>query len=168
MGFADQDLEVFYHSVLQRISRGLRSRGGEAEKRKRRPITRDILLKLLKECDQSTSDGANIHAALCVAFAGFLRMGEFTYDAADRLTDDFDEWHITRDSIVLSNDHMTLTLPASKTDCFRKEVSIPISATGDEACPVKSLRHLLTTFPGRTRDPLFKGSNGFSKKQIIS
>jgi hypothetical protein len=31
----------------------------------------------------ANKDNANVHAAFCVAFAGFLRMGEFTNTATD-------------------------------------------------------------------------------------
>ena len=74
------ELEVYSHPILQRIIAGLQRLYGEGDTRERRPITRDILLKLISRFDQRTFEGANLHAAFCLAFAGFLRMGEFTYD----------------------------------------------------------------------------------------
>jgi hypothetical protein len=43
------------------------------------PITRDLLLRILARLDTNTPEGATHHAAFCTAFAGFLRVGEFTW-----------------------------------------------------------------------------------------
>lgn len=77
------ELEVYSHPMLQRIIAGLRRLYGQGDTRERRPITRDILLKLISRFDQTTLEGANLHAAFCLAFAGFLRMGELTYDKVE-------------------------------------------------------------------------------------
>lgn len=65
--------------MLQRIIAGVWRLYGEGDTCERPPITRDILLKLISRFDQTTLEGANLHAAFCLAFAGFLRMGDFTY-----------------------------------------------------------------------------------------
>lgn len=84
------DMEAFHHSMLQRIMTGIRRLRGERDKRERRPITRDILLKLIGLLNKRTLDGASLHAAFCTAFAAFLRCGEFTYTSGEAIAPDFD------------------------------------------------------------------------------
>ena len=59
-----------------------------------------------------------------------------------------------------------MTLPASKIDPFRHGVSIPIAATGDEACPLASLNNLFTRFPKALNEPLFGIGRKFSRKLV--
>ncbi|KAL2036351.1 hypothetical protein N7G274_010933 [Stereocaulon virgatum] len=112
MGYTD--LGVFHNPMLQRIIAGIRRCRGEAETKERRPITRDLLLKMLILCDRSTLAGANLYAAFCLAFAGSLRIGEFTYSADERADPDFASWFLIRRSITLHEDRLELSLPASK------------------------------------------------------
>ena len=67
------------------------------------------------------------------------------------------------------DDHLVLTLSASKIDPFRKEVSIPIAATGDVACAMASLRNLYERFPASAYAPLFQAdeSKPFSANYVI-
>ena len=120
------ELEVYSHPILQRIIAGLRRLYGEGDTCKRRPITRDILLKLISRFDQTTLEGANLYAAFCLAFAGFLRMGEFIYD---KVEGNFRSWNLTRGSISLRGDRLLLVLPASKTDPFRQSVTVKGAAS---------------------------------------
>ena len=85
---------------------------------------------------------------ICLAFAGFLHMGEFTW-ARGELNAEFQNWHITQGSVLLGEDWVQLSLPASKTDPFRQGVTLTIAATGGEACAVAALKHLF----GRFRPP---------------
>ena len=117
MGYID--LSVFQNPLLQRIIAGIRRMRGEAEIKERHPITRDLLIRILYLCDDNTIAGANLHAVFCLAFAGFLCIGEFTYSADDRAAPDFASWFLTRRSITLHEDYLELSLPASKTDPFR-------------------------------------------------
>ena len=127
--------EIFENdSQIKRIMRGVQivlgnsNTGRQAE---RAPITRDILIRLVQRCDDSYN-GIAIRAAMCIAFAGFLRTGEFTYEKWDTGS------HImmvSRRSIQFGKDSVTLTLPKSKTDVFGKGTPIPMPATGDAICP---------------------------------
>ena len=74
------ELEVYSHPILQKIIAGLQKLYGEGDTRECWPITRNILLQLISRFDQTTLEGANLYSAFCLAFAGFLRMGEFTYN----------------------------------------------------------------------------------------
>lgn len=142
MGF--DDLSVFHHPQLQRIIAGSRRLHGEADTKERRPITKNLLLQILPHFDTSEHDGATLHASFYLAFAAFLRVGEFTYSKRDLQQEDFEQWFLTRRSVRLYDDRLELTLPASKTDPFRRGITLTVAASGDDACAVKALRHLFT------------------------
>ena len=55
-------------------------------------------------------------------------MGEFIWSQSDR-TSDFKQWHLN-----FQDDALQLTLPSSKTDPFRRGVTLTIAAVDDEAC----------------------------------
>ncbi len=163
MGF--EDLAVFHHPLLQRVINGVRRLRGEADTKERRPITRDLLLRVLSQFDTTTRQGATLHASFCLAFAAFLRVGEFTWTEAD-LKDDFQRWHITRRSVTLHDDHLELTLPSSKTDPFRRGITLSIAAANDGGCPIRSLRNLFNRFPADASSPLFDTGKAFSRKFV--
>lgn len=162
------DLEVFQHPMLQRIIAGIRRLRGEKDTRERRPITRDILLKMLGLLDTNVYDDANLHAAFCLAFAAFLRCGEFTYAAKDLGASDFESWYLTKKSVVLQSDQLTITLPASKTDPFRQGITLTVAASNDNACAVKSLKHLFEKFPTASNAPLFDQSKGAFTREFVT
>jgi integrase len=182
MGMGGDDLEVFRHPRVQRVIRGIKIFHGarEGDLRERLPITRDLLLRMLAKLDTNTLEGATYHAAFCTAFAGFLRVGEFTWTAAEWLLGaaDFSKWHVTRRSVQFLDDdsRLYLTLPASKTDPFRMGITITIAAASDAACPVKSLRHLFEKYPLPSYSPLFTLScdpwaaidSAFTRTKVIS
>ena len=74
-------LAVFHHPQLQRMIAGIRRLRGEPNTKERCPITKDVLLRLLPLLNKASRGGIIIYATLCLAFAGFLRVGEFTYSA---------------------------------------------------------------------------------------
>lgn len=80
-----EDLSIFHHPAINRLVTGIKRRHGEANRRDRLPVTRDILLQLLKRLNGAIESHAIIHAAYCLAFAGFLRAGEFTYLLGKRI-----------------------------------------------------------------------------------
>ena len=87
-----------------------------------------------------------LRAAFTLAFAGFLRVGEFTYRGTDlELGPAFSNWFLTKGSIrfIARGQHMEVTLPASKTDPFRKGIKLIIASTGDEGCPVRAMKGLI-------------------------
>ena len=58
---------------------------------------------------------------------------------------------------------LLLTLPASKTDPFRRGITLTIAAAGDSACAVTALYHLVTTWRAGPRAPLYALSHFSSK-----
>ena len=105
----------------------------------------------------------NIAVAACIAFAGFLRVGEFTYSAADlRNGHTFTATKLTRSDIrfSLTLDHALLTLKRSKTDRNHEGVSIVLAATNDVACPVEALSKLFLHDQQPASAPLFALSSG--------
>ena len=166
IGYADSDIEQFHHPMLQRIVNGIRRLRGDTPKRERRPITRDILLQLVHQFDQTTLTGATNHAAFCLAFAGFLRIGEFTWNNIN--TSDFGQWSPIRGSILIGGDKLELTLLSSKTDPFRKGVIIVIAAVSGEACAVASMRNLTRRFPAGLITPLFNPGFPYTRGHVTA
>jgi len=144
-------------------------------RRTRSPLTHLHLLRLLHHLESSDYDLTLLRAAFTLAFAGFLRVGEFTYQEADiQLGLLFHKWFITKASIRISVDstHMGLTLPASKTDPFRKGIKLTIAASQDKGCPVdaiKQLRRIDTHRPSTA--PLFcvgrHNQSPFSREYVV-
>ena len=113
-----------------------------------------------------TYDDTNLRAAFCTAFAGFLRMGEFTWiswTTTSHLT------KLSRRSVEFTpNNNIILHLPSSKTDQFRLGTSIPIAASNDTTCPVAALRYLFTHYPWPPDAPLFFNShNSFDYSWVL-
>lgn len=165
MGYTD--LGVFHNPMLQRIIAVIRRLRGEAGTKERRPITRDVVLRILTFCNENTWTGANLYAAFCLAFAGFLRIGELTCSADDRVEPEFATWFLARRSVALHDDYLELSLPASKTDNFRRGLTILTASAADEECPVAASRHLFHCFPGPRLAPLFNMGSGSLRQWVM-
>lgn len=126
----------------------------------------DLLLQMLATFDVSTLLRATMHAAFCLAFAGFLRTGEFTYSAEDRKDTDFAKQFLTRRLVAFCNDHLELSLPVAKTDPFRQVVTILIARAGDDACAFSSLQYLFHRFLAARDASLFDAGSGFSRQRV--
>ena len=74
---------VFNDPRIELVIRGGKGVYGEGDKKLRLPLTAPILCKVVNEI-RDDYDGINLKAALCVAFAGFLRSGESTWDNSAR------------------------------------------------------------------------------------
>ncbi|PPQ82917.1 hypothetical protein CVT24_008668, partial [Panaeolus cyanescens] len=160
--------------ILQRVLRGAKRLLGNRQVLQKLPINLEILQKISSTLPSNPSiDDLVFDAAIKLAWSGFLRCGEFTvkgkFSPSVNLARDSVEFKPSFDDA----DHLKLTLPASKTDTFRKGVTITISraASGLSTCPVSSLKRLFHESPTDTpQQPLFRLSNGdpLSRTHFIS
>ena len=151
---------------MERLYRGIKLSQYTDDRSRKLPITKNVLLSILRTLDISTIDEANFHTAFCLAFADFLRTGEFTYEPENTRYQDFKNYHVTRRSITFSANSICLHLPASKTDPFKHEVTIPIAATDRKACPLQSLQNLYRRDPQDLDRPLFNINDKFTKQTV--
>ena len=153
------DCSAFSDPRLERTLQGIKRDHSEAARRIRTPLTRPHLLQMLSNLTVHNYDDIVIRAAFSLAFAGFLRIGEFTYRPIDlQMGPAFHNWFLTKSSVrFIENDkHIELTLPASKTDPFRQGIQLIIAGSHDGACPVRAMKQLLAIDTHRSpQAPLF-------------
>jgi len=119
------DCTAFSDPRLERTLHCIKRDHAEPERRIRTPLTRPLLLSILNQLAIPNYDNAVLKTTFTLAFAGFLRVGEFTYRKADQeLGLAFKNWFLTKSCVRFVNDRqdIELTLPASKTDPFRHGV----------------------------------------------
>lgn len=147
---------------LEYVMTGLKRSATGNPRRQRLPIT-PAILRQMKEvwrtlpCQQ---DAVMLWAAATLCFFGFLRSGEVVvpsdggYDPAVHLSfGDVKADHSTPPQFL------EVTLKASKTDPFRRGVTVIIGGTGDSICPVAAvLGYMVQRGPGN--GPLFKFADG--------
>ena len=161
---------AFSSPRIHRILSGARSLFPHIKK-DRLPITKEILEKITSVIPISIED-LNIDTAFKVAWAGFLRMGEFTYTSAEAQARTFVDTKLTRSDITFSegDQHAILRLKRSKTDVNHTGVEIILAATNDKTCPVTALRTLFIRDPQPRTAPLFRltgHSTAFARKPVI-
>ena len=108
----------------------------QPERNPRTPLTRPYLLLMIDTLSDRNYDDVVIRAAFTLAFAAFLRVGEFSYRETNlKIGPTFRNWFLTKRSIhwIEGGAHMELTLPASKTDPFRHGIQLLI---GEVTMPV--------------------------------
>ena len=148
---------------LHTILRSIKRLQGPAVKR-RLPITFNILMKLctaLRNGAFSPFINLMLEAAFCVAFFGFLRCGEFTCNRAFN-----PDINLTVGDVKIQDDQssLSLTLKASKTDPFRKGVTIHLFPTSHYICPVKAVQNYLSALPEQCKE---KGNALFLDNQLL-
>ncbi|KAI3244694.1 hypothetical protein CBS147309_9556 [Penicillium roqueforti] len=159
---------LFDNKHFRRLIDGARRLNPITKVRVRKPISRDTITKLSAglatlpsqslEMTANLLDDLNFATACRVAFAGFLRLGEFTYKTEDLGTrPTFLAIKLTRSDVRFSSslDHVQLTLKRSKTDRCHEGAQIILAKTGDGACPVDALQRLLLLDPKTPDAPLF-------------
>ena len=149
--------------LLQYVLRGIKRSPAHPPRQLRLPITPAILRSLKAVWSpraMSDSDYIMLWAACCLGFVGFMRTGEFTvsstdgYDASTSLG--------TRDISVDSRDNPSMVcvvLRQSKTDPFRKGVSIYLGRTHGDLCPVSAILSYIARRPS-VEGPLFIFKDG--------
>ena len=169
LNYSDLDLKIFINSLLKRIVVDIKRRNDEINTKKRRSITKNILLKLLAQIDVINLEDCNLHAFFCLVFVVFLRIDEFTYFATKQRDFDFDRWHVTRSFIAFKNDDsMTLYLFVFKIDSWRQDVIISIVAIADVACSIKSMKRLFACHSISSKISLFHIGVLFTRQHVIA
>ncbi|XP_071100692.1 uncharacterized protein [Haliotis cracherodii] len=123
----------------------------------RLPITVDILQQIWITLEKglfSPFTDLLMKTVCSVAFFGFLRCGEFTCDHFDA------KFHLSLSSVVFRPDctSFDLTLKSSKTDPFRRGITLSIHAVPTSYCPVRCLQefiHHRRAMGAAQHDPLF-------------
>lgn len=138
----------------------------------REPLSRDLLLKLVSPdaCHgEPPRDTLNLNAAFCLAFAGFLRMGEFTWSLASLRSPGFSRRHLTHRCVTMESGALSVVLPFSKTDIKHQGIRIPIAATNDGVCPVFHMSRIIQTEDTSLDLPLFSLQRGcFSRAMVLA
>ena len=164
--YSDIEIETFHHSTLQRIIVEIRRLQDDDQTRKRRFITRNLLLLLLRQFDQSIIEETTWHMSFCLTFASFLCMNEFTWSQLNR-TSDFKQWHLIRSSIIFQNDSLQLILLSFKINSFRREMTLIIAVIDDEACVKNSFINLFSKFSASLLTFLFDSEYSYTRTHVI-
>ena len=148
---------------LYKTLRGIKSSLGIA-KRARFPITISILRQIyakLKPFQSLDTDSSMLWAAFTLAFFGFLRSSEFTYNGKFNI-----QSHLTRSDVhfypnIVQPVSFEVVIKKSKTDPFRETAKLTIAKSNSTVCAVTALRdYLLQTNPSGATQPLFQFSDG--------
>lgn len=164
-------LHAFSSPCLDRLLKGGRYIFPHS-KRECLPITKDILEKITSTFPISIEE-LNIDTAFKVAWAGFLRMGEFTYTSMEAQACIFRDTKLTRSDITFSesDQHAIVRLKRSKTDLNHTGVEIILAATHNKTCPVKALQTLFVQDPQLYTAPLFwltEGETAFARTPVLN
>jgi len=130
--------------------------------RVRQPITayimRQVKAELLK--DQHSYHNIVMWAACSLAFFGFLRSSEFTVPSQDLFDE---ELHLSLGDLSVDSraapQLLRVTIKQSKTDPFRKGVTLTLGKTSNFLCPVEAILPYLA-IRGPRPGPLFILNDG--------
>lgn len=165
--------DVCESPTLQRLIRGIKRFHGEKARQPKLPITLDIFQRLVAVSgDLNQLFNAEFDAASKTAWSGFFRCGEVTVPDNGKFDPSI---HLTRGSVEFlpsfeNATHVRITLPASKTDPFRKGITILIAKVAAETCAVTALQHLFRVNPQPSTAPLFSNGAGapLTRKDFIA
>lgn len=147
---------------LEYVLKGFRQKQAQGEARPRLPITPAIMraLKTVWAAEQDQGSACMLWAAACLCFIGFLRSGEATVPSDSA----FDErYHLTFKDVSIDSrsalSALYVTLKASKTDPYRKGLTLVIGVGKGELCPVAAVLDYMVR-RGASTGPLFRFSDG--------
>lgn len=138
------------------------ARSAASRPRQRLPITPPILRNLREvwERDSLARDNIMLWAACCMCFFGFLRSGEVTVPSMVRYDA---EAHLSEGDVRLDAasppQYVQVQIKASKTDPFRRGVTVYLGRTSNDLCPVSAIAAYLVV-RGRERGPFFMLASG--------
>ena len=142
--------------MLKRVIRNIKRVRDENLFKKRKSITKNVLLKILNILNVFTRQNVTLHAFFCFVFVVFFRIDEFIWFVADVKALDFFQWKMIKTFVIFSFDNLNLTLSFSKIDFFRKDVIITMTTTHDVVCAIDSLRHFFEIFFAFSNASLFE------------
>lgn len=145
--------------LLTLLRNGIR-RSGRPSSGVRALITISLLRKIknqLSQADIPSFDKLLYWAAFTLAFYGFLRVSEYSYPSQHKYNRSH---HLLQKDIHVASNQITLTLKRSKTDRFRRSMSIIIGSTGSSTCPVQAMRKYLSKVKHKPNSPLFILTSG--------
>ena len=148
--------------MLEYVVKGLKKRTAGRTSRPRQPITPQILrmLKMVWQSSASKDDAVMLWAAVCMCFFGFLRSGEVVapaeadYDPAVHLS-----YGDVRVDDVGTPHYLEVRIKASKTDPFRKGISVYLGRTDTDLCPVAAILGYMVR-RGSQQGPFFMFQDG--------
>ena len=160
---------------LEYITKGIKKAESENPSTRalvRMPITPEILQMLKKEWESHpiTEDTIMIWAACTLAFFGFLRIGEMT---VPDLANYDPQVHLSFSDITFDHSSaptaMFINIKSSKTDPFRKGVTLSLGKTYRLLCPVAAMATYLQCRGNKT-GPLFCFKNGapLTRKKFVA
>ena len=123
------------------------------------PITAEMFSKMcnvLRSGFLGQYEDLFLETAFCVAYFGFLRCGEFS--SRSNTFDPLTYFSIGDIQFHTHERYFTLQLNRSKTDKFRKGVTLKYFATKQNICPFQTMMALLQTrndMVAQSHDPLF-------------
>ncbi len=160
MGATRAELEIFYQPTLERIVTGIKKTarwGGRDGKMSHHKTYSPASLGLI---EQGQRRGRNITRGLQSSLCSIFADRRVTWSKSEWDNGDFHQWHVTRRSILLEEDKLQLSLPASKSDLFWRGVTITVAKAFDERCPVASMGNLFAKLPMPYSSPLFSRTGG--------
>ncbi len=164
--YSDIEIEAFHHFTLQQVIVEIQRLQKNDQTHKRKSITWDLLLLLLRQFDQSIIKEVTWHALFCLTFAEFLRMSEFTWSQLNK-TSDFKQWHLTKSSIIFQNDSLQLILSSFKINSFRRKMTLIIAVVDNEVYVKISLINLFSRFSASLLTSLFNSEYSYTRTYII-
>ena len=127
----DYNEHPFDSPCLRRIVQGTTNLLPSQPRPERTPILRSLLIRLVFAAaiaSEEPTDALVVNVAFTLAFAAFLRMGEFTYPSSALLDcHRLQQEHLTILCISLVDDHLILVLPWSNPDKFNRGITIRIA-----------------------------------------
>lgn len=150
------------HPALTRVLRGIRKQL-TSTRRARKPITSGLLRKMLGAMREacpllSRSDVVAHKAALAHAMRDLLRASELV---AQKVHSD-NQLDCKASDIAMHDDGAGFdrVIRASKTDVFKKSVTLTSHSTGASGCPVRWMRRWLRARKAKSFEPLLKLNDG--------
>lgn len=151
--------EVFNSPYLRSILKGAKRGDSWLPPKRAIPITLDILGQVASNISTSFSE-LHFNTACKVAFAGFLRLGEFTSKPGEE-----DKVKIRRSDVFFAEDSSHVILRLRQTKTSPQPVDIVLARTDTSTCPVQALKDLFILDPQELSAPLFRGAGGAFKRQ---